>query len=63
MNMIISLSSSKHRDNVYDVILDHYTKMTRYLFTINKLTAVKLTDMFFEHIVLQYRISRKIVSD
>ena len=53
--MITDLSLSKHRDNIYDVILvmiDHYTKMTRYLSTINKLTAVKLTDMFFEHIVL-----------
>ena len=66
MNMIIDLSLSKHRDNIYDVILvmiDHYTKMTRYLSTINKLTAVELTDMFFKHIVLQYRISGEIVSD
>ena len=66
MNMIISLSSSKCKDNVYDVILvmiDHYTKMTRYLSTINKLTAVGLTDMFFKHIVLQYEISREIISD
>ena len=66
MNMITDLLLSKCRDNIYDVILvmiDHYTKMTRYLSTINKLTAVKLTDMFFEHIVLWYEISRKIVSD
>ena len=66
MNMIISLLLSKCEDNIYDAILvmiDCYTKITRYLFTINKLTAVKLTDMFFEHIVLQYEISREIVSD
>ena len=66
MNMIISLLLSKCEDNIYDAILvmiDHYTKMTRYFSTINKLTAVKLTDMFFEHIVLQYRTSREIVSD
>ena len=66
MNIIISLLLSKHKDNIYDVILvmiNCYTKMTRYLFTINKLTAVKLTDMFFEHIVLWYRILREIVSD
>ena len=66
MNIITDLSLSKCEDNIYDAILvmvDHYTKMTRYLFTINKLTAVKLTDMFFEHIVLQYRILREIVSD
>ena len=66
MDMITDLSSSKHRDNVYDVILvmvNHYTKMTRYLSTINKLITVKLTDMFFKHIVLQYRTSRRIVSD
>ena len=66
MNMIISLLLSKCEDNIYDAILvmiDHYTKMTRYLFTINKLTAVELTDMFFKHIVLQYRTSREIVSD
>ena len=66
LNMIISLLLSKCRDNIYDAILvmvDHYTKMTRYLSTINKLITVKLTDMFFKHIVLQYRISREIVSD
>ena len=66
MNIIISLSSSKCRDNIYDAILvmiDCYTKMTRYLSTINKLITVELTDMFFKHIVLQYRISRRIVSD
>ena len=66
MNIIISLSLSKCKDNIYDAILvmiNHYTKMIRYLSTINKLTAVKLTDIFFEHIVLQYRISREIVSD
>ena len=66
MNMITDLSLSKCRDNIYDAILvmiDHYTKMTRYFSTINKLTAVKLTDMFFKHIVLQYRISREIVSN
>ena len=66
MNMIISLLLSKCKDNVYNVILvmiDHYIKMTRYLSTTNKLTAVKLTDMFFEHIVLQYKTLRRIVSD
>ena len=66
MNIIINLSLSKCGDNIYDAILvmvDHYTKMTRYLFTINKLITVELTDMFFKHIVLQYRTSKKIVSD
>ena len=66
MNIIISLLLSKCKANVYDAILvmiNCYTKMTRYLFTINKLTAVKLTNMFFKHIVLWYKISREIVSN
>ena len=66
MNIITDLLLSKHKDNIYNVILvviDCYTKMTRYFSTINKLTAVELTDMFFKHIVLQYEISRKIISD
>ena len=64
--MITDLLLSKHRGNIYDVILvmiDCYTKMARYLSTINKLITVELTDMFFKHIVLWYGTSRKIVSD
>jgi len=66
MNMITGLPSSKHNDNVYDVILmivDHYIKMAQYISISKTLTAMQLADIFFEKIVCHYRTLKEIVSD
>ncbi len=57
MNFITDLSSSKWKEVVYDLILvivDHYMKMTHYLFIKKTLTVVKLAELFFEKIALRY---------
>ncbi len=64
MNFITDLSSSKWKKVVYDLILvivDHYMKMTRYLFTKKTLTVIKLTELFFEQIALKYEILNDII--
>ena len=51
---------------MYDLILvivNHYMKMTRYLSTKKTLTVIKLTELFFEQIVLRYEISNDIIID
>ncbi len=66
MNFITDLSSSKWKEVMYDLILvivDHYTKMTHYLFTKKILTVIKLAKLFFEQIALRYKISNDIVID
>ncbi len=64
MNFITDLSSSKWKKVVYDLILvivDHYTKMTRYLSMKKTLTVVKLAELFFKKIALRYEISSDII--
>ncbi len=64
MNFITDLSSSKWKKVMYDLILvivDHYMKMTRYLFTKKTLTVIKLTELFFEQIALRYEILNDII--
>ncbi len=66
MNFITNLLFSKWKEVIYDLILvivDHYMKMTRYLFTKKTLTVVKLTELFFEQIALRYEILNNIVID
>ncbi len=66
MNFITDLSSSKWKKVVYDLIfmiVDHYTKMTRYLFMKKTLTVVELAKLFFEKIALRYEISSNIIID
>jgi len=66
MNMITGLSSSKHSNNIYDVILmvvDCYIKMTWYISISKTLTAMQLADIFFEKIVCHYKTLKEIVSD
>jgi len=66
MNMITDLSSSKHSNSVYDVILmivDRYIKMTWYISISKTLIAMQLADIFFEKIVCCYKTLKKIVSD
>ncbi len=66
MNFITDLLSSKWKEVVYNLILmivNHYMKMTRYLFIKKTLTVVKLIKLFFEKIVLKYEISNDIIID
>ena len=66
MNFIIDLSLSKRDKVVYDlilVIIDKYTKMIKYLSVSIKIDVSKLTNVFFEKIVLHFNISADIVSD
>ena len=66
MNMITGLPSSKHNDNVYDVILmvvDRYIKMAWYISISKTLIAMQLADIFFEKIVCCYETLKEIVSD
>jgi len=51
---------------VYDsilVIVDHYMKMTHYLFIKKTLTVIKLAELFFEQIALRYEILNDIIID
>jgi len=66
MNFITDLSFSKWKEVVYDLILmivNHYTKMTRYLSMKKTLTVIELAKLFFKKIVLRYEISSDIVID
>ncbi len=59
MNFITDLSSSKWKKVMYDsilVIVDHYMKMTCYLFMKKTLIIIKLAKLFFEKIALRYEI-------
>ena len=66
MNFIIDLSSSKRDKIVYNlilVIIDKCTKMIKYLSINMKIDVSKLTNVFFEKIVLHFNISADIVND
>ncbi len=45
------------------MIVNHYMKMTRYLFTKKTLTVIKLAELFFEKIALKYEVLNDIVID
>jgi len=45
------------------MIVDCYIKMIKYILTSKTLTAIELTDIFFQKIICQYNIPKKIVSD
>ncbi len=64
MNFITNLLSSKWKKVVYNLILvivNHYTKMTCYLFMKKTLTVIKLTKLFFEKIALKYEVLNDII--
>ena len=66
MNFVIDLSSSKRDKIVYNLILvivDKCTKMIKYLLIIIKIDVAKLTNVFFEKIVLHFDMSTDIVND
>ena len=64
MNFIIDLSSNKRNKVVYDlilVIIDKCIKMIKYLSVSIKIDVLKLTNVFFEKIVLHFDISADII--
>ena len=66
MNFIIELCSSKRDKIVYDLIfmiIDKYIKIIKYLLINIKINVLKLTNMFFEKIVLYFNILADIVND
>ena len=66
MNFIIDLSSSKRDKIVYNLILvivDKCTKMIKCLSINIKIDILKLTNVFFEKIVLYFDISADIVNN
>ena len=66
MNFIIDLSLSKRDKIVYNsifVIIDKCTKMIKYLLINIKIDVSKLTNVFFEKIVLHFNISADIVNN
>ena len=66
MNFIIDLSSSKRNKIIYNlifVIVDKCTKMIKYLSIIIKINIAKLTNVFFEKIVLHFDMLAGIVND
>ena len=66
MNFVVDLPSSKRDKIVYDsifMIVDKCTKMIKYLSIIIKIDVAKLTNVFFEKIVLYFDMSTNIVND
>ena len=66
MNFITDLSLSKCRDCIYNtilVIVDCYTKITQYISTVKTVTAVQLTDLFYEKIIYCFETFREVMSD
>jgi len=45
------------------MIINHYIKMMHYLSTKKTLTAVKLTELFFEEVTLKYEMLNNIIID
>ena len=66
MNFIIDLFLSKRDNVVYDLILiiiNKYIKMIKYLSINIKINVSKLTNVFFEKIVLHFDMLTDIIND
>ena len=66
MNFVIDLPPSKRDKIIYNlilVIIDKCIKMIKYLSMIIKINVAKLTNVFFEKIVLHFDMSANIVND
>ncbi len=66
MNFVTSLSSSKRREVVYDlifVIINRCTKMIKYILITTRIDAAELTKVFFKKIVLRFNMLINIISD
>ncbi len=64
MNFITNLLSNKRSDVVYDaylVIVNRYIKMTLYIFVTKKIIVAELTKIIFEHVILKFDVSKKVV--
>ena len=58
--------ANKRRDNVYDAILmmiDRFIKMSKYISMIKIIDVAKLTNVFFEKIMLRYDMSNDIINN
>jgi len=49
--------------NLIFVIVDRYTKMTKYILVITRINVAKLAKVFFDKIVLRFETLIDIVSD
>jgi transposase InsO family protein len=66
MDFIVGLPPSKRYGGVYDAILvvvDRYTKMSRYIPTTKDVTAVRMADLLFDEAFCRYGVPKGIVSD
>ncbi len=66
MNIITNSSSHKRSNITYDVyfvIMNLYTKMTLYILVTKKIIVIELTKIIFEHIMLKFNVSKKVVFD
>ncbi len=66
INFVKSLSSNKRHEVVYNlifVIIDRYTRMTKYISIITRIDVAKLAKVFFDKIVLRFETLASIVSD
>jgi hypothetical protein len=66
MNFITNFSLNKRLNNVYNfvfMIINHYIKMTFYIFVTKKFTIVELTKIIFDHVMLKYNVSKDIISN
>ncbi len=66
MNFVTSLSLSKRREIVYNlifVIINRCIKMIKYISVITRINVVKLTKVFFEKIILRFNMLANIISD
>ncbi len=66
MNFVTSLSSSKRREVVYNlifVIINRCIKMIKYILIITRINVAELTKVFFKKIVLRFNMLINIISD
>jgi hypothetical protein len=66
MNFITNFSSSKRSNVDYDaclVIVNCYIKMTLYILVSKKIIVAELTKIIFEHVMLKFDVSKKVVFD
>ena len=66
MDFITDLPPSNRNGSVYDavlVVVDRYTKMSRYIPCKKTCTAEKLVTLFYEEVICRYGVPNGIVSD
>ncbi len=66
MNFVTSLSLSKRREVVYDlifVIINRCIKIIKYILIIIRINVAELTKVFFKEIILRFNMSVNIISN